>query len=121
MIQPSGHPSEAYATYYKVDLNATKQTVFAGRGNCFSIEVQNNDAAAAYLQVFNKLAASVTVGTTTPDYTLLCPAGAVVQLQMPVGAFKHFDIGMVVALTTSRSNSTNPGTAGTIHVHYRTN
>jgi hypothetical protein len=121
MIQPSGHPSEAYATYYKVDLNATKQTVFAGRGNCFSIEVQNNDAAAAYLQVFDALAASVTVGTTTPGYTLLVPANALVQLQMPAGAFKHFATGMVIALTTSRSNSTNPGAAGTVHIHYRLN
>jgi hypothetical protein len=119
MIQPSGHPSEAYKEYFNAALAETKQTVFTGRGNVFSIEVQNNDAAAVYLQCFNKLAASVTVGTTAPDYTLLIPASAVVQLQVPNGAFKHFATGLVVAVTAGRANAVAPGAAATCQIHYR--
>jgi hypothetical protein len=111
MIQPSGHPAEAYKEYFNAATDEVKQTVFTGRGN----------AAAVYLQVFNKLAASVTVGTTAPDYTLLVPQGAVVQMQMPAGAFKHLATGCVIAVTAARTTADAPGADATVHIHYRTN
>jgi hypothetical protein len=67
-------------------------------------QIVNQTGAEAFVQVFDALQASVTVGTTVPDYVIPLPAsgGAVVPLGK-VG-LRH-DVGLTIACTTSPSNN----------------
>lgn len=115
----TGTPGQALEAYYKVDLDETKREVFSGKGNLYGFLFENNSSTdAVYIQVFNKLAASVTVGSTTPDYTVKVPAGASLGKDPQDFALWHFSIGCVVACTSSRSNSTAPASDLTAHIWF---
>jgi hypothetical protein len=93
---------------FSASVTATKQQVKATAGNVYGWQVINNTAALAYVQVFNLASASVTVGTTVPDYVIACPgnsttgAGNSIFLDL---AISH-TVGITIAATTSRTGST---------------
>lgn len=109
----------ALSSYYNSALNATKQTVgdAGNKINIYGVKIENNDSAVMYVQLFNKAAANVTVGTTVADWTIMVPANDGVILP-PARVLKHFNVGLVVAATTTRTGSTNPGTAATVDIWF---
>lgn len=110
--------NQALEHYYNGALVATKQTVFTGRGNIFAFECENNDATNdVFLQVFDKLAASVTVGTTVPDFTFRIPAGANFGKDAQNLVLHFCSIGCVIAATTTRTGSSAP-TALSVNLWY---
>jgi hypothetical protein len=115
----SGTASQALEAYYRVDLDETKRTVFTGKGNLFGFLFENNSTTdVVYVQLFNKLTADVTVGTTVPDYTIKVGAGSSLGKDGQDFALWHFDIGLVVACTSSRSNNTAPASDLTAHMWF---
>ena len=82
-----------------------------------SIFIDNENAAARFLQVFNANAvADVTLGTTEPQLNIRVPATDNRSVVLAVGA--DFDLGVVIALTTTTRGDTAGGT-GNIFIEIR--
>jgi hypothetical protein len=90
-------------------VNATKAQVKGSAGQVYGWSILNTTSAIAYCQVFNLASASVTVGTTTPDYVIPIPAngttGAGNNILGEIG-IAH-GTGITIACTTTRTGSTN--------------
>lgn len=98
-------------SFFTASLTSTKSQVKGSGGTIYGITAVNNGSALAYIQVFNKLSASVTVGTTAPDYVVPVPApssgtaGAGIREEYSKGL--NFGTGITVACTTTRTGSTS--------------
>lgn len=71
-----------------------------------SVVVLNTTGAVAYLQVFNKVAASVTIGTTTPTLSIGLPASSAMALSLPEEGWNVGGTGLSLAGTTARTGAT---------------
>ena len=105
--------------FYDNDLDGTKVEVKATAGQIYWIHCMNLKAAHLYLQIFNKAATDVTVGTTTPDMQFVLPTqgdtnGAGFVLAIPNGI--EMDTGITIACTTDSEGSTEPG-ANECHIN----
>src|SRR3990172_2524539 len=78
-------------------------------GNCrFGLmDVGNGNAAASYVQIFNRPAASVVLGTTPPLHSYFIPAngGRVIAFGL---VLDFGGDGFSIAATTTRAGSTAP-------------
>ena len=104
--------------YRKSNLTNTKTEVNASATAIYGIHVFNPDAAAMYLQLFNALAANVTVGTTVPDLSFGIPGGGgslTLIFPLPI----DFATALTIASTTSATGSTGPGTATVVNILYK--
>jgi hypothetical protein len=115
---PTKTPSVTPKHFYQGAVNATKVEVCDIPSNCYGFEVENNDTADVFLQVFNKAAADVTVGTTAPDYTFRIPASSNFGKDSQIFPIHYHDLGLVIAVTTTRTGSSNPGTAATVQIWF---
>lgn len=89
----------------KAIVGATKVVVTASQCLVHGLVVVNQTAAEAFLQVFDKLTADVTVGTTVPDYFIPVPASGGVVIPLSKVGFAHLT-GVVIACCTSPTNNT---------------
>lgn len=98
--------------------NTVVQAGVDGRLNVYGASFGNPSAAITYIQFFNKAAAdTVTLGTTVPDWVVMLPIGASVQLS-PIRALKYFSAGCRYAATTTATGSTAPATAAVATVFF---
>lgn len=85
----------------------TKQQVKGAAGSIFGWSILNTTSAIAYVQVFNALAANVTLGSTAPDWVIPVPAngttGAGSNGWIPVSILHA--TGITIACTTTRTGS----------------
>ena len=98
--------------FYDNDLDETKIEVKATAGQIYWMHAINKRTTPLYLQVFNKAAASVTVGTTVPDMEFIIPSqgdanGAGFTLAIPNGI--AMGTGITVACTTGSRTAGAPG------------
>lgn len=108
-LKPAATPGTGgLSTYYNTALNATKAAVVAVPLSIYGWQINNPNGAFSYVQMFNKLTANVTVGTTVPDFVIGIPANGSVTILNALGI--DFSIGLVVAATTTFGGSTNPAT-----------
>ncbi len=96
--------SGSFDTIFSASVTGTKVQVSATPVDIGAYHMLNNAAAITYVQVFYKLAADVTVGTTTPD--------AVIPLPTSGGATLNFEGKgwrtrgpLTLAATTTRTGS----------------
>jgi len=68
------------------------------------------NAAATYIQFFNKKAADVSLGVTAPDFVLTLPIGKVIHFSKDKRPL-NFDKGFSFAATTTKGGSTAPANA----------
>lgn len=107
-VQQTPKTSGGLGLPFSASVNATKAQVKATAGNVYGWNIVNNTAALAYCQVFNLASASVTVGTTVPDYVIAIPgnsttgAGNSVALDLGIS----HSTGITVACTTTRGGLT---------------
>lgn len=81
-------------------------------GQLFSVVVTNTNAAPRYLKIFNKLSASVTMGTTAADFEFVIPgntAGAGVAINWDKGI--ALGTGITYAITAGVSLTDNTSVA----------
>jgi hypothetical protein len=96
--------------FFNDAVAATAVQIKATTGQLYLLDLVNTTAAAAYLQVFFKPSASVTVGTTAPDMTirLLASVGKTLVLTVPVGyppGTTPQTAGLTVAGTTTATGA----------------
>lgn len=73
------------------------------------LPIWNPNLSVAYIQVFDAAAtATPTLGTTPPDAILPIPPGSAANMEAASGV--HFANGIVIAITTTATGSTAPGT-----------
>lgn len=114
MSSPTSSSSCATFHSYTNSLSASALEVFVGRGNLYGFLVENNTASDIFLQVFDAAsAASVTVGTTAPVFTVRIPGSSAFGKDADDMSYKFLGNGCVVAVTTTRTGNTAPATAAT--------
>ena len=110
LVQPVAQATGGMS-FFSQSLTSTKAQVKGSGGTIYGITAVNNGTAIAYIQVFNKASASVTVGTTTPDYVIPVPApssgsnGAGIREEYALGL--NFGTGITVACTTTRTGASS--------------
>jgi hypothetical protein len=89
---------------FSASVNATKQQIKGSAGQIYGWQILNTTSAIAYVQVFDKTSANVTVGTTAPDYVIPLPpsGGATIEISQGI---THAN-GITAACTTTRTGST---------------
>lgn len=105
------------AALFDETADETKAAVNTGRTRLVSVHVNNLDAAVMYLQLFDAAAASVTVGTTTPDLVIPMAASGTHHVVWgddgPV-----FWTACTYAVTTTPSGSTGPTAEAVLSICY---
>jgi hypothetical protein len=105
--------------YRNAALKATKQTVFnVPEGMVSFWHIYNQDAVVTYLQLYDALAAGVTVGTTTPTFTLAVPASGWLDNVSDQGILQ-FANGLVIAATTTIAGLTDPTNGLLVNIGWR--
>lgn len=104
-------------THFDSDGDNTAQALSARSGQLHYLEVQNPNAADAFIQLFDAAAADVTVGTTTPKLSLFVPANGAMDKYWndPI----DFNTAITYACTTTAIGSTDPTTGLVINAGYR--
>jgi hypothetical protein len=106
----AGGSTNALLTNTKVQLTVAPTTLWGW-------DLFNGAAATTWLQVFDALAADVTIGTTPPKFAF--PIAAAASLFRDYGVFGiGFQTGIVVAATTTSTGSTAPLTGLTAMIYY---
>jgi hypothetical protein len=102
--------AEKSSTLYKnLDVDESEDQIKGTAGKIHWIHAINLTASPLYLKFYNATAASVTVGTTTPDLTFPVPTagdtnGAGFTLPIPVGGI-DFTTAITVACTTGLADN----------------
>lgn len=99
-------------------LVATAQVVKASAGQLYGYYAYNPEAAVTFVHFYNTAAASVTVGTTSPLFTIAIPAGSAANLTIPQG-ITFSNAGWAVAATTTAGGNTAPATGVSLVVWYK--
>lgn len=87
------------------NLAATLTAIKSSEGQLCGLQVLNNQAAAAYVQLFDAATGSVTLGTTAPAMEVLAPATSQVNVPLPDGGV-WFDVAISAASTTTEAGAT---------------
>lgn len=98
-------------------LVATAQVIKASAGQLYGYYAFNPEAATTFVHFYNTAAASVTVGTTNPLFTLAIPAGAAANLMNPLG-ITFSNAGWSCAATTTAGGNTAPATGVSLVAWY---
>ncbi len=119
-MQRTSHPSAALDFFYNAALSNTVVSIATVNGNLYGVLGENNsDTDDAYLQFFDKAATGdVTLGTTTPDWTLKLHNNTTIQIvfDRPI---RYFALGCQVACTSTRTGSSAPAAAATVTCHFK--
>src|SRR6185437_5136192 len=91
------------------NLGATVQPIKSSFGSLLTVTVSNASAATAWVQIFAVAAGSVTLGSTTPAYELMCPAGTTINIPISVQGFVTVS-GISAASTTTEMGSIGSAT-----------
>lgn len=90
---------------YSAATTSTISSVKASPGTVYSMTLHNTQNAISYVQIFDSLSTSVTVGTTPPTYSIGIPANGTVSWTCTRG-IPH-GTGISVASTTTRTGSSS--------------
>lgn len=98
-------------------LVATAQVIKASAGKLYGYYAYNPEAAVTFVHFYNTAAASVTVGTTNPLFTLAIPAGGAANLMSDIG-ITFSNAGWSCAATTTAGGNTAPATGVSLVAWY---
>lgn len=106
-VTPSADDDGGATPFFDSSVNNADQTMKAGAGTIYALEVSNPNATACYLQLFDH--AAPTVGTTVPVQSLFVPGSGANDKVFPVGL--KFATAIHYAGTTTATGSGNPAVA----------
>lgn len=113
-VSPKPDTLGGWSFNYQSALNATKAQIKGSAGNFGGyINLYNPNTAVTYIQVFNNVSGSVTVGTTAPDFVITLPGLATASgtgtdrnLEITLGV--AMSTGITIAATTTATGNTSP-------------
>ena len=110
----SSSPGNCLSNTHVAAATETKALLKTGPVNLYGLIAENNHTADVFLQIFNAAStADVTVGTTVADFSIRLPASGALILDNH-RAFKHFNKGVVYAVTLTRTGAGSPVTGATL-------
>jgi hypothetical protein len=113
----TANPADATPVLKNGLTNSASSVISSQAARLTSYYLANPGASAAYVQVFDvATAGAVTLGTTTPKWSIWVPAGAAANL---AGLSLSFANGIQVAATTTATGSSAPATALDCNFGYR--
>jgi len=115
-VVSAGASGAGASPYFDATVDETATQIKGSAGNLYKLHIENKDGSIRYLQLFDSLAASVTVGTTTPDYVIPLLATGIHEETFEVGL--KFNTGISYALTTTPTGSTGPTSDGVLSAAY---
>lgn len=98
-------------------IGNTATSIKGTAGQVYGWYIYNSNASVSYVQFYNVASGSVTPGTTGPTFSIGIPATS--------GANVHFNSGIAfgtaitIAITTTRSGGTSPGSTVDYNVFYK--
>lgn len=98
-------------------LVATAQAVKASAGKVYGYYLYNPEAAVTFVHFYNTASGSVTVGTTSPLFSLQIPAGSAANLMSDIGI--TFGTAITIAATTTAGGNTAPATGVSATIWYK--
>lgn len=108
-----GSPGNALLT------NSAVQVGPAGQRNLGGVTVYNPNGAVEYIQLFDALSGSVSLGTTVPKMVLPIPATTAVSLNPGSTGGVTFFTGIAAAATTAAIGTSAPATGLTANITYQ--
>lgn len=102
--------------YMNAALTSTAIQVVSGIHRLHYYHIYNPNAATIFVQLYNTLSASVTVGTTTAFQVLAIPAGGALDGSYPVPL--NWSVAITIAATTTATGNTAPTTALVVNLGY---
>lgn len=100
-------------------LTNTPVAVKASAGNLYGFDFVNTGSAAAYVQLFDAAAGSVTLGTTAPKLSKWVPAGGAWEEKFAGDGKITFGTAITVAATTTATGNTAPVTGILANVTFK--
>jgi hypothetical protein len=101
-------------------LGATATQISTSAAHAFYFwHCQNQDASTRYLQVFDVVAGSVTLGTTVPKFSYPLPPSGYWEETWQSEARPSFANAITVAVTTTPTGSTGPTTGAVCNFIYK--
>ena len=116
----NGNPIAKRVSALSITVVQVKGTALATNGGLYLLQCGNTNASEAYVQVFSVPSASVTLGTTAPDYSVPIAATSTggFSMAMPIQFTGGTNTGLSVAATTTATGSTALGAALDCNVAY---
>lgn len=96
----------------KRDLAGTVQAIKASAGALYAVQVVNNQAATAFIQIFDVAAGSVTLGTTNPDFEFQVPANQSVQIML----YDGLPCGTAISVASTTTEKGASGSAAGVQL-----
>jgi hypothetical protein len=115
-VTPVPEVHNGWTPFLDAGQSTTVTTVKSSAGELGAYHCLNPNSSAAYVQIFDTVG-SVTLGTTTPVLSLGIPASDGGNLEWGMGI--HFAHAIQVAVTTTATGSTAPGTAVDCNFAYK--
>lgn len=113
-------PHSLWDRYRNNALTNTKILVQAGARAIAGWIVNNPNATEAFVQMFNKAATGdVTLGTTVCDIPIKVGANSSVVIKADTVPLDQFELGLVIAATTTEGGSAAPVSALSIVLWYK--
>jgi len=106
-----------FSTYFNVNGNSTATSIKATAGNIYAVTASNLNSAIAYIQLFDAISSTITVGTTTPNYVFPLPAGGGYDAQFIVPM--TFSTAISYACTTTPTGAISPTSSLTVSMGYK--
>ena len=103
--------------YRNTNLLATDVEVKPVPGKVYWVEIHNTNAAVEFVHFYDATAANVTVGTTTPVFSLAVASSG---QRFVFGDFPihEFATAITIAASTTATGAVAPGTGLVVHIGY---
>lgn len=117
LVTPTPTSNTGWSFNYQSALSSTKAQIKATAGTFGGyINLYNPNTAVTFIQVFNLASASVTVGTTAPDFVITLPgiaaaAGTGTDRNLEITCGLKMSTGITIAATTTATGSSAPANA----------
>ena len=124
IVTPQPHTAGGLSTFMasgsdgSTALTSTAQAVKASAGQLYGYYIYNPNAIAQFAHFYNTAAASVTVGTTNPLFTLTIPPASAANLSMTMG-IEFSNAGWSISATATAGGNGAPTTALDAVVWYK--
>jgi len=92
-------------------FGASLANLITGSGDLVGLHIHNEHPADIYIQVFDALAANVTLGTTSPKFSFEIPAGGSREENPGTMGPIHFNTAISYAATTESTGGTAASTS----------
>lgn len=111
---PTGAAASGMSKGKLRDLGSV-QAIKASAGTLYSLHIENNQGAAAWIQIFDLATGSVTLGTTNPDWELLVPANSSKDL---IVTNQGVPFGTAISIASTTAEKGNTGSAAGVEIFY---